>query len=395
MKLTTAMLLIVTLSSATLLSQVSSSERAIVPHLIKFGGKVVDSQGKPLGGIVGVTLSLYKDQTGGAPIWMEVQNVNVDAKGRYVVLLGSTKEDGIPLDLFASGEAQWLGVRAEGQEEQARILLVSVPYALKAADAETLGGKPASAFLQMTPSTGTPSSTTITSNRASRLNIRPRPNIGGSGTLNFIPIWTDNSGTLGNSSIFQNGSNIGFGTTTPAARLSFGNTCCPGTVIHFYDAGAGTRFGAGINGSELQFFFNPAGSGHISFNAAGDLQASGTNEKMRISSTGIKINGGVDATGSGIKHARTNASCTPGSFIGDKCGIVVNWPGTAFPDTNYTATCIPKSISGSCGGCTDYSWSLFIADADKHTASMTVTVENLTVQQALTVNGLNCIAVHD
>src|SRR3990170_1578308 len=32
-------------------------------------------------------------------------------------------------------------------EEQPRILLVSVPYALKAADAETLGGKPASAFV--------------------------------------------------------------------------------------------------------------------------------------------------------------------------------------------------------------------------------------------------------
>lgn len=34
-----------------------------------------------------------------------------------------------------------------GQEEQPRVLLVAVPYALKAGDAETIGGLPASAFV--------------------------------------------------------------------------------------------------------------------------------------------------------------------------------------------------------------------------------------------------------
>ena len=34
-----------------------------------------------------------------------------------------------------------------GEVEQPRVLLVSVPYALKAADADTLGGLPASAFV--------------------------------------------------------------------------------------------------------------------------------------------------------------------------------------------------------------------------------------------------------
>jgi hypothetical protein len=38
-------------------------------------------------------------------------------------------------------------VRINGGEEQPRVLLLSVPYALKAADAQTLGGLPASAFL--------------------------------------------------------------------------------------------------------------------------------------------------------------------------------------------------------------------------------------------------------
>lgn len=71
----------------------------------------------------------------GYRFWLETQNVNGDNKGNYTVLLGSTKPQGLPADLFTSNEARWLGVQAEGQTEQARILFVSVPYALKAARA--------------------------------------------------------------------------------------------------------------------------------------------------------------------------------------------------------------------------------------------------------------------
>jgi hypothetical protein len=90
--------------------------------------------------------SLYNDQQGGAPLWMETQNIQPDKTGHYSVVLGSTTTQGLPTHLFASGEARWLGVQAQGQEEQPRVMLLSVPYALKAGDAETLGGKPASAY---------------------------------------------------------------------------------------------------------------------------------------------------------------------------------------------------------------------------------------------------------
>jgi len=50
-----------------------------------------------------------------------------------------------------SGEARWLGVQPEGQTEQPPILLLGVPYALKAGDAETWGGLPASAFVLAAP----------------------------------------------------------------------------------------------------------------------------------------------------------------------------------------------------------------------------------------------------
>ena len=41
----------------------------------------------------------------------------------------------------------------------------------------------------------------------------------GTGTLNFVPKWTPNGTNLGNSQIFDDGTNVGIGTTTPGAGL--------------------------------------------------------------------------------------------------------------------------------------------------------------------------------
>src|SRR5215467_10954864 len=46
-----------------------------------------------------------------------------------------------------SGEGRWLAVEIGSELEQWRALQVAVPYAMKAADAETLGGVPLSAFV--------------------------------------------------------------------------------------------------------------------------------------------------------------------------------------------------------------------------------------------------------
>jgi len=100
-----------------------------VPRLIKFSGTLLDRQGQPLKGPIGVTFSLYAQQSGDAPLWMETQNVEPDANGDYIVLLGSNSAKGVPAELFASAEARWLGVQPERQSEQPRVLLVSVPYA--------------------------------------------------------------------------------------------------------------------------------------------------------------------------------------------------------------------------------------------------------------------------
>ena len=53
--------------------------------------------------------------------------------------------------------------------------------------------------------------------------------VGGTGTTNYIPIWT-NSTTLGNSILYQTGNNVGIGNTSPAGPLDVtGNTFIRGT----------------------------------------------------------------------------------------------------------------------------------------------------------------------
>ena len=102
-----------------------------------------------------VTLAIYAEETGGEPLWHETQSIDVDRSGRYMLLLGATQAEGVPLDVFASGEARWLGIAwaRPGEVEGPRTRLTSVPYALRASDADTLGGRPASAYL-LSPTAG-------------------------------------------------------------------------------------------------------------------------------------------------------------------------------------------------------------------------------------------------
>jgi hypothetical protein len=128
-------------------AQIASGAPLTIPHVIQFSGEIKNVNGSPRVGVVGVAFSLYGDSKSTVPLWQEVQNVTVNDQGSYTVLLGSTTANGLPVDLFSNNEAHWLGVRVEEQAEQPRTLLVAVPYALKAGDAQTLGGKPLSAFV--------------------------------------------------------------------------------------------------------------------------------------------------------------------------------------------------------------------------------------------------------
>ena len=212
-------------------ANLASLRASAVPNQVRFSGVVKDVHAKPLSGVVGVTFSLYQDEQGGAALWLETQNVQADGAGRYNVSLGAEKP--LPTELFSTGEARWLGVQVAGQQEQNRILLLSVPYALKAADAATVGGLPPSAFVLAAPLSG--GNWDAAGSLSSTLTTLSPATIVGTGTTNFLPIWT-NATTLGKSALFQKGTGatakVGIGNIVPAAALDVtGGAFIRGTLV--------------------------------------------------------------------------------------------------------------------------------------------------------------------
>jgi hypothetical protein len=226
----------------------AANAEGVVPAMVKFTGTLNDINGKPLIGTVGVTFFLYKEEAGGAPLWIETQNVQADKNGHYSVILGSATSHGLPAEAFTAGEARWLGVQPSGQAEQQRVVLVSVPYALKTLDAETLGGRPASSFM-VAPTSGSKGSQPLAE--------QTNEIICSSGTAcktGFVPFFSSNGGSakVTDSIIRQAGTNVGIaGTESVTGNISpGGNVSASGNVSANGNVGArtvtATSFGGGI-----------------------------------------------------------------------------------------------------------------------------------------------------
>jgi hypothetical protein len=302
-----------------------SSAEIIVPRLIKFSGTMLDGQNRPMAGPVGVTFALYAQESGGAALWMETQNVHPDANGNYTVLLGAASKDGVPAEQFASGEARWLGLQVENRPEHTRVLLVSVPYALKAHDAETLGGLPPSAFVTTAQGAAgggiVSSSPTVNGSRASTNAPAPAPcAFNGAGTANFVPLWTGACSQT-NSLFFQTGGNMGLGTVTPKAAL---DVAYPGAAVHTLigNAGCGANF-SGIGFSALSGCANYAllgdNNGHTYINSTsggGAIHLRHNNaEQMTLTPAGL-VGIGTGAPGAMLDVRAPNVINSPVAQFG-------------------------------------------------------------------------------
>jgi trimeric autotransporter adhesin len=242
----------------TAIAPLAASASTPVPPLVRYAGVAFDEGGKPLGHAVSVTFLIFKDERGGEPLWMETQSLAFDAAGRYAVELGATSQNGLPLELFASGEARWLEVQLAGQAPKLRTLLASAPYAMKAADAETLSGKAAADFVtrnefdaamrsQSAPTRGQ----TAPPMAAQPMTVLKTPT--GTGSSGQVPLWTA-SETIGSSALFQSGSGstarLGIGTTTPAATLDVNGTLTTHNTLEAISTAATDA--AGVNSPLLE-----------------------------------------------------------------------------------------------------------------------------------------------
>ena len=183
-----------------------------VPAIVPYSGTVDLSSNKLSASETAVTFLIFKDETGGEPLFTETQTVIFDSAGHYKVQLGAVSPNGLPSELFSSGEARWLEVQVTGENPQPRVLLASVPYAMKAADAATLGGLPASAFALAGQNSRPESvSTEVTSNATSNVTTT-------GGAAGYVPEFSGTA-SIADSPIFVLGSDIGIGTATPSATL--------------------------------------------------------------------------------------------------------------------------------------------------------------------------------
>jgi hypothetical protein len=258
-------------------------------------------------------------------------------------MLGAGTSTGVPLEIFSLAEAHWVGAQVSGQPEQQRVLLLSVPYALKAADAQTLGGLPASAFLQanaraMSGKAGAPPT-------APALSLPPA-GVTGKGIKDYVPLWTSGT-TLGNSLIFQTGGNLGVGTKTPKAQLDLvGNgktgiqATVPGTNGAIIGVATATKGGAtGVAGQSS----DPAGSGVFGINNAkkGGTGVLGIAASASTGSTAVvgfetATTGQVSGVFGGT-NSTTNFSVGVNGVEGAATGAVFGVAGAAFSTTDGAA----------------------------------------------------------
>jgi hypothetical protein len=186
----------------------AQSQDQSVPRLINITGVFRPADGQPAATVETVTLAIYADPQGGTALWQETQTVALDERGRYSLLLGGTTSGGIPPDMFAAGDARWLGTRFErpGEVEGARVRLTSVPYALRAANADTLGGRPASDYVLA-------SGTTESQTSAPKSDVSA-PAAEQPGTPNFLAKYVSTT-DVGQSAVYETGGTVGIGTTAP------------------------------------------------------------------------------------------------------------------------------------------------------------------------------------
>ena len=111
--------------------------QAALPRTLTNQGRLYDPAGQPVAGALSVTFAVYESDSGGVPLWSEVQSVTFDA-GYFAVELGSIVPFGTGV---FDGSVRYLGIAVDGGAEMSpRAPIRSVPYALRAALADDVEG---------------------------------------------------------------------------------------------------------------------------------------------------------------------------------------------------------------------------------------------------------------
>ncbi len=332
---------------------------ATVPRVMNYTGLAKDSEGRAFSGIVGATFAIYADQQGGSPLWMETQNIIVGVSGGFSVTLGASTPAGLPPDLFSSGQARWLGITFNGGSEKPRVSLVSVPYALQAGDAQTLGGLPPSAFVLATASMA---NMTLAAPVSSSDAKPPTFAVGQTGLAPTTSDVTTTGGTVGAIAAFSSATNIQNSILSQVGTTSInvgGKLNLPATGTATSAAGKNSRpadFVASVFNSSSAaavaetFQLQAEAAGNNTASPSGTLNflfGSGTSNPtetgLKISNKGIfsfatgqtfpgtgTITGVTTATGSGLSGGGASGSLSLSLLKTCTTNQTLQWNGTSW-----------------------------------------------------------------
>ena len=174
----------------------------------------------------------------------------------------------------------------------------------------------------------------------------------GSGTLNFVPKWTPNTTTLGNSKIFDDGTFVGIGTTTPGAGLVVSGNGIWNSAIGIQNTGTGMEWRMNVNGNNF-------GITKIPGSTFTPLQLFSTGGMDFSNSAGTSIARLLDNGNVGIETTAPQHRLSVGPTTADAQGVMfrvsgnspASWKGGGvFGNTN--ATVIMGELNGvaSLGG---------------------------------------------
>jgi len=106
-----------------------------LPRLINYQGKLTDPTGVAIDGTANIVFRIYNAGTGGSLLWTETHSLTPVNNGLFDVILGTSTALSLPFD-----EQYWIELVVDGETLTPRQALNSVPYAYRAAIADSVVG---------------------------------------------------------------------------------------------------------------------------------------------------------------------------------------------------------------------------------------------------------------
>jgi hypothetical protein len=255
-----------------------SKLNAQVPQAFNYQAVARSSSGNLLANqAIGLKLIIHQGSASGTTVYSETHSPTTNQFGLFTVSLGQgTVVTGTFASIAWSSGNYWLEAQMDptggtAYASMGASQLLSVPFAMYASNAGTSGATGATGPTGPSGANGTtgpigPTGTAGTNGTNGATGATGATGPGTvNGTLNYVAKFTSATG-VGNSSMFDNGSSVGLGTTSPNSLLTMNGGASFVTEINMNDNTAGTtlydglRFGMSAGGSTAWIWNNEVGT---------------------------------------------------------------------------------------------------------------------------------------